>query len=195
MSTARLPAPARRQQLLEVALPLFAQRGFHDTAMGDIALAAGVTKPVLYQHFPSKQALFRQLLRALGDDLRQEVASATGEATTPHGQVAAGFAAWFRWVARRPVAFDLLFSGDARRDPELAAEVAAVEEELAGTVAALIVVDGLPDDRRRLLAHGIVGVAEATCRHWRGAGADLDPDALAAQVADLVWGGLRGLHS
>ena len=49
----RLPADERRQQLLAVACDLFARTGFHDTSMDDIAEAAGVTKPVLYQHFPS----------------------------------------------------------------------------------------------------------------------------------------------
>ena len=58
----RLPAEQRRTQLLEVAIEIFAERGFHATSMDDIAEAAGVTKPVLYQHFPSKRALYRELL-------------------------------------------------------------------------------------------------------------------------------------
>jgi len=59
----RLPADERRQQLLEVACDLFARSGFHDTSMDDIAEGAGVTKPVLYQHFPSKKALFIEVLQ------------------------------------------------------------------------------------------------------------------------------------
>ena len=61
----RMPAAERRAQLLDVALRVFGEKGFHDTSMNDIAEAAGVTKPVLYQHFGSKRALFRELLREL----------------------------------------------------------------------------------------------------------------------------------
>ncbi len=57
----RLPAEQRRRQLLDVACDVFATSGFSATAMDDIAAAAGVTKPVLYQHFPSKRALFVEL--------------------------------------------------------------------------------------------------------------------------------------
>ena len=59
---ARLPAPARRTQLLEVALEAFAEHGYHLTSMNQVAEAAGVTKPVLYQHFRSKKALYQELL-------------------------------------------------------------------------------------------------------------------------------------
>ncbi|MGZ6966617.1 MAG: helix-turn-helix domain-containing protein, partial [Acidimicrobiia bacterium] len=58
----RLPAEQRRTQLVAVAVEVFGERGFHATSMDEVAEAAGVTKPVLYQHFPSKRALFRELL-------------------------------------------------------------------------------------------------------------------------------------
>ncbi|NBT20981.1 MAG: TetR/AcrR family transcriptional regulator, partial [Actinobacteria bacterium] len=58
----RLPAAQRRTQILDVALRTFAARGFHDASMNDIALAAGVTKPVLYQHFASKRELYLSLI-------------------------------------------------------------------------------------------------------------------------------------
>jgi AcrR family transcriptional regulator len=58
----RLPAPERRRQLLDVALEAFSARGFHPTSMHEIAEAAGVTKPVLYQHFSSKRELYLELL-------------------------------------------------------------------------------------------------------------------------------------
>ena len=58
----RLPAHERRRQLLDVALDVFAADGFHSTSMNDVAEAAGVTKPVLYQHFASKRQLYLELL-------------------------------------------------------------------------------------------------------------------------------------
>ena len=66
----RLTADARREQILEVALAEFANDGYHDTSMNDIAEAAGVTKPVLYQHFDSKRSLFLALLEQTGPSLK-----------------------------------------------------------------------------------------------------------------------------
>jgi AcrR family transcriptional regulator len=70
----RLPAARRRRQLLDVALAAFASHGFHPTSMNDVAEAAGVTKPVLYQHFRSKRALYLELLEDVGERLREAIA-------------------------------------------------------------------------------------------------------------------------
>src|SRR3546814_2421799 len=80
----RLPAARRRSQLLEVALEVFGERGFHTTSMNDVAVAAGVTKPVLYQHFRSKRDLYREVLTDVGALLLDEITKATAAATTPH---------------------------------------------------------------------------------------------------------------
>jgi AcrR family transcriptional regulator len=193
--TTRLPAADRRRQLLDVALQCFGDRGFHHTSMNDIADAAGVTKPVLYQHFPSKRALYREVLRDVGDRLRDAVGRATASAGGPRHQVEQGFRAYFGWVADRRDRFDVLFAGETRRDPEFVREAMAVETEIADAIAQLIVVDGLSDEHRRLLAYGIVGLAETTSRHWLANDLDLGVDELAARLAEMAWGGLRGLGS
>jgi AcrR family transcriptional regulator len=193
--TTRLPAAERRQQLLDVALESFSQQGFHQTSMNDIADAAGVTKPVLYQHFGSKRDLFLELLRELGGRLREAVGKAAVEAGGPRQQVENGMRAYFRWVEDHRAGFEILFDGDTRRDREFMSEAAKVEGEIAETIASLIVVDGLEPERQRLLAYGIVGLSETTCRHWLHNKLDITPDDLAAQVAELAWGGLRGLRS
>lgn len=190
----RLPAARRRQQLLDVALGVFAERGFHPTSMNDLAEAAGVTKPVLYQHFGSKRELYLELLDDVGSRLRTAIDKATTEATSPREQVERGVAAYFRFVAEHQAAFQVLFGGGTRRDEEFAGYARQVEDAIATTVAALIDVEGLEEADRRLLAHGIVGLAEGTGRHWLRSGAEGDPDALAARVAELAWAGLRGVR-
>jgi AcrR family transcriptional regulator len=192
--SARLPAAERRQQLLDVALEVFSRKGFHEASMNDIAEAAGVTKPVLYQHFRSKRELYLELLREMGDQLRDAVGKATASAPGPRQQVEAGFEAYFRWVTVNRGGFQVLFAGDTRRDREFVAEVLKVETEIADAIAQLIVVDGLSEERRRLLAYGIVGISETTSRHWLADDLDLGPAELAAQVAELTWAGLRGLR-
>jgi AcrR family transcriptional regulator len=177
--------------LLEVALGVFANRGYHQASMDDVAEAAGVTKPVLYQHFNSKRELYLELLEDVGNQLRQAVIHATAAAAGPHQQVEAGFAAYFGFVAEHASAFRLLFAG--ADDDEFARVGRRVQEAMAEAVADLITAD-LDAEHRRLLAHGVVGLAEGTSRHWVTHGLDLNPDRLAARVADLAWGGLRGVR-
>jgi AcrR family transcriptional regulator len=193
-TTGRLPAPERRRQLLDVAMAQFAAEGYHDTSMNDVAEAAGVTKPVLYQHFASKRELFLELLREVGGRMRDAIGKATADAEGPRQQVEAGFAAYFRWVEANRGGFGVLFAGETRRDREFANELLSVESQIANGIAEQIVVDGLSPERRMLLAYAIVGISETTCRHWLAHELDMSPEELAAQVADLAWAGLRGLR-
>ena len=190
---ARLPAAARRRQLLDSALDVFATRGFHGASMNDVAEAAGVTKPVLYQHFDSKRKLFVELLEDVGSTLGRLIAEATASVDAPREKVERGFAAYFRWIDGNRAAFSLLFGGGVRLDPEFADVVHHVESFLAEAIATLIEAD-LDDEHRRTIAHGIVGLAEGTGRHWLADELDLDPDILGRQVADLAYAGLRGVH-
>jgi AcrR family transcriptional regulator len=190
----RLPAARRRRQLLEVALTVFGEQGFHTTSMNDVADAAGVTKPVLYQHFRSKRDLYREVLTDVGGQLLDAITKATTAARSPHEQVELGFGAYFRFVADNEAAFRVLFGGGTRRDEEFAAQVAVVEGAIADAIATLIDVEGLTAPERRQLAHGLVGLAEGTSRLWVADGAQEPPEQLAALVADLAWRGLRGIR-
>lgn len=189
----RLPAHQRRRQLLDTALEVFATEGFHATSMNDVADAAGVTKPVLYQHFASKRELYLELLEDVGTRLGQVIEDATLSAGGPHEQVEKGFAAYFHFVHHNRSAYQLLFGGGSRRDAEFAEAVRRVEDHLAESVAGLIQAD-IDPQHRRTLAYGLVGMAEGTSRFWVAEDLDLDPDVLARQVADLAWAGLRGIH-
>jgi len=188
----RLPAAQRRQQLIGAAFAVFAAKGFHDASMNDIAEAAGVTKPVLYQHFGSKRDLFLELLREGAQRLSDAVATATATATSPRAQVEAGFGAFFRFVRDEREAFALIFSGALHHEPAFAEEVDRVEREMALAITELIVVEGMDHEHRRMLAYGIVGIAQTAGRHWVARGLDTEADELAAQLALLAWTGLRG---
>jgi len=192
----RLPASERRQQLIASALATFARRGYHDTSMNDIADAAGVTKPVLYQHFDSKRDLYLEVLAETGGRLRRAVRGAAEAAASdgPRRQVEAGFRAFFGWVDANRDGFSVLFDGDSRRDPEFREMVARAQRERIDAISEFIVADGLTPERQRMLAYGIVGLGELTCRRWIEKEIDLDADELARQVAELAWSGLRGLQ-
>ena len=172
---------------------MFAARGFHATSMSDVAVAAGVTKPVLYQHFGSKRELYLELLEDVGSQLQATILEATDAASGPRQQVEAGFAAYFHHVRSHRSAFTLLFGSGARLDTEFTEAVVRVETAIAAAVAALIDAD-VDDLHRRILAFGVIGLAESTSRHWIAEDLDLDPDLLARQVGALAWAGLRGVR-
>src|ERR1700721_1418082 len=88
----RLTAEQRRQQLFAVALELFAQRGYRPTTMDDIAEAAGVTKPLLYQHFSSKRALYLELVGSVSEPLLEAIGKSVAAAGGPRQQGEGGFA-------------------------------------------------------------------------------------------------------
>jgi AcrR family transcriptional regulator len=191
----RLPADQRRRQLLDIACGVFAQNGFHASAMDDIAAAAGVTKPVLYQHFASKRAMFVDVLRDVGGRLLAELATATEAATTGRERVEAGFQAYFRFVTQDEAAFRVLFGAAARNNDEFAAVVDQVLDDVADAISMLIEIEGT-QAHRRVLAHAVIGIAEATSRDaLSGDGNGVEPDVLAAWVAELAWFGLRGIRA
>jgi AcrR family transcriptional regulator len=190
----RLPAEQRRSQLLEVACDVFAARGFHATSMDDVAEAAGVTKPVVYQHFPSKRALYRELLEDADRRLLDAVRSATVHAASGRERVQEGFAAYFRFVTSDASAFRLLFGASVRSDTEFAAIAEGAIEQIATLITGLIEI-GPDHEHRRVLAHAVVGMAEATSRRLAVAGGELDPDRLARWLAEMAWFGLRGVRA
>ncbi len=191
----RLPAEVRRRQLLEVGREVFAAKGFHATSMDDVAVAAGVTKPVLYQHFSSKRALYVELLEEVGAELLAAIGSATTRATTGREQVEFGFQAYFRFVTENRSSFRLLFGASVRNDAEFARLTEQVIEEIARAISTLIDVEATAE-HRRVLAHSLVGIAEATSRRvLTSPDAEAEPEKLARWLAEMAWFGLRGVRS
>lgn len=194
-STARLPAAQRRGQLLVAALELFGARGYHDTSMDDIADGAGVTKPVVYQHFGSKRDLYAGLLSSVGAELTAAVAAAGRAERTPSRRVLAGYRAYFRFVSERTAAFGLLFGTGARGTGDFADVVGDVEYRLAGILADLAGA-GSDADAVRVVGFALVGGAETVARRWvlsaRGAGTldEATGQRLAAELSDLLCAGL-----
>src|SRR6202046_5379155 len=199
-SQRRLTAEQRRQQLVAVALELFAQRGYRATTMDDIAEAAGVTKPLLYQHFSSKRALYLELVDSIAQDLLAAIGRAVMQAEGPRQQVELGFAAYFRLVVSREAEFRLLYGRDHADDLELGRALRAVEDAIAEAIDPLIDA-GLDDDHRRLLAYAVVGMAEGASRRFMeqrtAADGSVEEEArrLAQRVANLAWAGLRSVHA
>ncbi len=191
-----------------MALRLFAKHGYAATTMDDIAEAAGVTKPLVYQHFESKRALYLELMDVFSGELVNRIVTATADAGGPRQQVELGFAAYFELMVGNEQAFRLLYGRDAPDDPELGAALRRVEDTIAEAIDPLIDA-GLDPEHRLLLAHAVVGMAEGASRHWLDAHlTESPPDdssavdvcqadeaaRLATRLADFAWAGLRQVH-
>jgi len=191
----RLPADQRRLQLLEVARDRFAEQGFHATSMDEIAEAAGVTKPVLYQHFPSKRALYVELLDDTGRQLLGHLADATDRAATGRERVELGFRAYFTFAVSNRAAFRLLLGTSLRSDAEFAGVVEEILAAVAETISTLIEIPA-SDEQRLVLATALVGMAEVVSRRaLTDPRAEVDADALARWISELAWFGLRGVRA
>jgi AcrR family transcriptional regulator len=192
--SARLPGPERKRQLLAVARRVLAKNGFHETTMSEIASAAGVTKPVLYQHYRSKRDLYRNVLEDIGARLEAAVIEAAVDTTSPRQRAEAGIRAYAEFVEEDPDGFRLLFSGVNRQDPEWAALTSSVERSLAQAIATLIDVPSIEPVRRQTMAYGVMGLAEAMMRYAKSDEAGpYATERLSTDITNLLWAGLRGI--
>ncbi|MCB0972947.1 MAG: TetR/AcrR family transcriptional regulator [Actinobacteria bacterium] len=192
----RLSGAERRAQLLVVARRHFAEQGFHQTSMDDIAEAAGVTKPIVYRHFASKRALFGELLDEIAGNIIAELTVATEAANGPRQRVHAGFLTYLRLVRDDPSAFRVLFGTSVRNDAEFSSLVNNVQDSIIRVIASMIEVER-SDAEREVMAVAIIGVAEASCRRLilSGFPEETTIEDLADSLTEFVWFGLRGIRS
>lgn len=185
-------ASDRRDEILAVALTSFAKAGYHATSMNDIADRLGVTKPVLYQYFDSKRALYLELLQHVGNDLVHHVTEAAASAGDDgREKTMRAMVAYFTWVSHNRNAFSLIFESSGRVDEEFADIVKQFESGAADAVAPFIV--GVTGQDQHLFALGLVGMAESVARDVIDSGNDFDPVALGTKIGGLAWAGLRVL--
>ena len=192
IASSRLTAPERREQLIDVAMDAFSVRGYHNTAMNDVATAAGVTKPVLYQHFDSKRALYVALLDEVSSRLITTIISATRGIQSGREKTRIGFITYFKWVAEHPREFRLLFGSNDRTDEEFHAITRKLESDLSLAVAPLIDAD-LNPEHQRTLALGLIGLAIGISQHLVHESRKIEPEIIGEQVAQLAWAGLRSV--
>ena len=189
----RLPRLARRRQLLDAATAVFVARGYHAAAMDEIAERAGVSKPVLYQHFPGKQELYLALLGESVDRLVEAVTDAIRATSDNRERVNATFAAYFGYVAEHSGTFKLGFESDLTSDPAVRDKLAEAERTCAQLISQVIKEDaGLAGDEAYLLSIGLLGMAQVSARHWLATTDAIPRDAAAQLVARLAWRGISG---
>ena len=189
----RLPRSARRKQLLAAAQEVFVANGYHAAAMDDIAERAGVSKPVLYQHFPGKLELYLALLDtqagALGDAGHDALAATDDNRARIHGVLTA----YFRFVDRgeEDGAFRLIFETDLGNEPAVRDRVEAVAHKTMKAVADTVAGDtGLGRDEAELLSTALTGAAQVAARWWLDSGRSISQADAIRLLEALLWRGI-----
>jgi AcrR family transcriptional regulator len=186
----------REEQLLEVAEEVFAQQGYQGTSIEDIARMAGVTRPVVYDHFGSKEGIYLACVRHARGELERLINEAAGTTDDPAAQLWGGINAYFEFVERHGRAWDVLFGQGAAVAGPAAEEVMrqrfATVAGIAGLLKPFVAQSGVDDQAVEALAHALSGSGEQLAKWWRQ-----NPDLTREQVAGyhmaFAWLGLEQL--
>ena len=189
----RMPRDERRAQLLAAALEVFTSAGYHAAAMDEIADRAGVSKPVLYQHFPSKLDLYLAVLDTHIDSLVFAIQRAIQSTPDNSIRVQATIAAYFDFIEADGEAFRLLFESDMNVEPAVRERLNRMTYDCAAAVSAVISLDtGLPQEAAMLLGVGLIGSAQVTARHWLERDSKLTREQAQNLVTNIIWRGISG---
>ena len=191
--SARLPRDERRAQLLVAALEVFTAAGYHSAAMDEIADRANVSKPALYQHFPSKLDLYLAVLDLHIDSLVFAIQKAIASNRENSSRVAATVDAYFGFIDNEGEAFRLLFESDMNLEPQVRERLNRMTYDCAAAVSAVISIDtGLGKEESMMLAVGIIGTVQTTARHWLDRDGKIDRKRATELVMNLIWRGISG---
>ncbi len=189
----RLPRDERRAQLLSAALEVFTAAGYHAAAMDEIADRAQVSKPVLYQHFPSKLDLYLAVLDLHIDSLVFELQRAISGTHDNASRVEATVDAYFGFINREGEAFRLLFESDMSVEPQVRERLHRMTYDNAAALSAVISLDtGLAKEESMMLAVGLIGTAQHSARHWLERDGKIDRESAVKLVSNLMWRGISG---
>ena len=191
--TNRFPRDERRAQLLVAALEVFTAAGYHSAAMDEIADRAKVSKPVLYQHFPSKLDLYLAVLDLHIDSLVFAIQKAIAANRENSARVAATVEAYFGFIDSEGEAFRLLFESDMNVEPQVRERLNRMTYDCAAAVSAVISIDtGLGKEESMMLAVGIIGTVQTSARHWLDRDGKIDRRRATELVMNLIWRGISG---
>jgi len=192
----------RRPMVVEAAYELFLEGGYAATSMSAIALRAGVTKPVVYACFPSKETLFAAVREELERRIVADVAVALKRAKKggdPEHLVAAALTAFFEAVERSPNAFRYIYLYAPGLDPATEERIGALRASGLDAVAAIALPilreqgSADPESDARLVAHAVLALGEAGARALLTGSPNWSPESLGKQLARLLVKGMSGL--
>jgi AcrR family transcriptional regulator len=184
----RVPRPVRERQLLELAEALFAERGYGGASMDELARRAGVTKPVVYELFGSKDGLFGACVDRSIERLAADISAAVHAEDEPEARLRAGGLAFIRFAAGNRVAWDLMSMGGSFE--QKARAVRSSQAELIRELMAEMARDDVDQRELEVAAHAVNAAYEGVA-HWMWAHPDVPIEQIADWIADMLIPGLR----
>lgn len=200
MGTRNVPREVREREMVAVARRLFARRGYEDVSMAEIARGAGVSKPLVYAYFESKERLFLACIEQATLELMHELEEATPPDLPPDVRLWRGLLAVFTFIERSRETWSVLHPAGAQAEGRFAAGAARANEAMTGLITRLLcdaaVAGGI--DRRvaheatEPLAHGLVAAVQGVAAWWHEH-PDEPKERTALRMMNFAWMGLDNL--
>jgi AcrR family transcriptional regulator len=195
----RVPRAEREQQILAAAEEVFAERGFQNTSMDEVSLRVGVSKPMLYEYFTSKEGLLLACVARIRADLHTATieAMAAAEPEGPRAVLEAGLEAYFDFADRHGRAWAVLLNESvivAGPAEEAIEAIRGQQTRLLEDALGRWLADASPT-RVAILAHGLVGAGERVARWRLRDGAGIGPHETAVLLADAFWPGFAEVEA
>ncbi len=197
----RLPRSVREQEIIDAALRVFSERGYHAAVVEEIADLAGISKPMVYLYLGSKEGLFIACVRREAQRLVTAFREAAGAGDTPELRLWAGLSAFFGFVAEHRASWVVLHRQAPGQSEAIAAELAAVRRSVMAEVTGLLG-DGISEGRApgvRLgkddadfVAHALVGAADSLT-DWMDRHPGQSPDRVTGWLMNMLWIGMRNV--
>lgn len=187
---------SRRTQIMVSGLEVFAEKGFHLASMDDIAKRAGVSKPILYQYFSSKEVFYLGVLDERVDVIVQQISVAIDNAVGNRNRLEAAIACYFKLVDDADQGFRLIFESDFTMNHEVRARVEDVVAQVSRVVGAEVAKQtGKSLGEANILAGGLCGMAQAAAWRWLRLGRPIAIDNAISQTLELAWNGLSSVNA
>ena len=181
----------RRRQILDESARLFAERGYHPTAVADIVESLGVGKGVFYWYFESKDDLFLEILASSSHDLRRLQQAAIGDEPDPLRRIDLGIRASLAWFREHRELFNLgqFAATEERFAAALRQNEAVAVDDITRHLKEAMADGSIPDQDPTMLAHALVGATRHLARTYLYHG-DEPVDVVAEVAVRFVMGGL-----
>jgi len=198
---ARLPRPVRERQMLEAATHVFAQSGYHNTSMDQVAEQVGISKPMIYSYFDSKEGLYKACLDRSGADLVERVRASVRPDFSAERALWEGFIAFFEFLRERTADWHLVRNESVKDVPALTENIEQVHDNLRGLIGdlSMIISKATPgdpfadEDRREAASFALLGAASALGNRWLDDGATTPPEDPCTQLMNFFWLGYNDL--
>ena len=193
----RMPRAEREALMLDVAEQIFGELGYQASSMDEIAARAGVSKPMLYHYYGSKERLFLACLRRARDGMRGAILAGVGAGTRPDEQLYLALVGWFRFIDEHPALWTMIVDEGLLEFGAGSEEIESIRGEHTELIAALILSHSPPGHVEdmievELIAAAVSGAAERITR-WRSRHPDLTPERTARHLMQLLWIGMAGM--